>query len=273
MAPPIADVDPQDPTRPWSLITDPTEESSNPTDPTIWSAGAGEPTAPLDVTAVVPAGPPFAAPTGPPNPSLPPPGGPAGAAPTAPKRSIVPLLLVVALLAGLLGGVIGAAIGRNSADKTTSASAPVTTGVSSAGTVPVTSSADPSGTAGSPGASPSTTGAPSATPGVSAPASGPNAPADTTPGLVPAQRGRLGIVIQDTTDGSSGVVVQSVVPDTPAAAAGLEAGDVITAVDGTPVADSAELRAAVRRLAAGATVELTVTRNGASQKLTATLAS
>src|SRR5690606_1553846 len=65
------------------------------------------------------------------------------------------------------------------------------------------------------------------------------------------RRGRLGVAIQDLTpglaqafelDAREGVVVTEVAPDSAAAEAGLEAGDVITAVNGERVRSASELR-------------------------------
>jgi putative serine protease PepD len=53
-----------------------------------------------------------------------------------------------------------------------------------------------------------------------------------------------------------------IVPGGPAERAGLEAGDVIVAIDGKPVADSAELIVAIRSRSPGDTVTLTVRRDG-----------
>ncbi len=55
-----------------------------------------------------------------------------------------------------------------------------------------------------------------------------------------ATRTRLGV------EGEGGVVVTRVLPDGPAAAKGLEPGDVITAVDGRAITEPAEVAAAVR---------------------------
>lgn len=59
------------------------------------------------------------------------------------------------------------------------------------------------------------------------------------------------------------LTVATVVPASPAERGGLDAGDVITAVDGTSVASAAELRAAVERVAPGTTYALTIRRAGA----------
>jgi S1-C subfamily serine protease len=65
----------------------------------------------------------------------------------------------------------------------------------------------------------------------------------------------------DTTDGGSeptGVIIESVEPDTAASASGLAAGDVIAAIDGDPVSTMNELVALLRRYGAGDTIEVTL---------------
>jgi serine protease DegQ len=71
---------------------------------------------------------------------------------------------------------------------------------------------------------------------------------------------------------SSGVVVLQVVAGSPAEAAGIRAGDVITALNGqdTPTADS--FTAAVHAAKPGDKVQLTVVRGGATLELTVTVA-
>ena len=70
----------------------------------------------------------------------------------------------------------------------------------------------------------------------------------------------LGVGVVDA-DGT--LTVATVVPGSPAERGGLDAGDVITALDGTPVASAAELRAAVEGVTAGTTYMLTIRRAGA----------
>ncbi len=71
---------------------------------------------------------------------------------------------------------------------------------------------------------------------------------------------------------TSGAVVGGVLSGTPAATAGLTAGDVITAVDGTAVASAAQLSTALDGYAAGQSVTLTWTgTTGASHTATVTL--
>jgi putative serine protease PepD len=68
-----------------------------------------------------------------------------------------------------------------------------------------------------------------------------------------------------------GAQVADVSSGTPAADAGLQAGDVITEVDGVTIDGFESLTATIRGKAVGSSVELTVVRGGAEQKLTATL--
>ncbi|MEX1162522.1 MAG: trypsin-like peptidase domain-containing protein [Nitriliruptor sp.] len=70
---------------------------------------------------------------------------------------------------------------------------------------------------------------------------------------------------------SRGAVVESVQEDTGAAEAGVQRGDIITAVDGEPLATMAQLVAEVRRRAPGDTVELTFVRDGAEMQVEVTL--
>ena len=79
------------------------------------------------------------------------------------------------------------------------------------------------------------------------------------------RRGRLGISMQDVT-GGEGAQIAEVVASSPAAAAGLQKGDVVTALNGRPVRGSAELRARLGVVPAGETVELQV-RRGAETRL------
>jgi putative serine protease PepD len=68
-----------------------------------------------------------------------------------------------------------------------------------------------------------------------------------------------------------GAQVVDVTSGSPAAQAGLKAGDIITAVDGVTVDGFESLTATIRGKAVGSSVKLTVVRDGAEQTLTATL--
>lgn len=94
------------------------------------------------------------------------------------------------------------------------------------------------------------------------------------------RRGQLGVYIQDLTpelaevfgvEPRSGAAVTQVIPGTPADEAGLESGDVITAVDGESVSSASELRNAIGLLRAGTTISLTVIREGDTRTIEATI--
>lgn len=79
----------------------------------------------------------------------------------------------------------------------------------------------------------------------------------------------LGITIRDTDDG---VMITSVLSDSPAEDAGLEVDWLIVAVDGTAVASSAELIELVQGYAVGDEITLTVNTGDGETDVTATLA-
>lgn len=70
----------------------------------------------------------------------------------------------------------------------------------------------------------------------------------------------------------AGVFVGKVEKDSPAAKAGLEVGDILTAADGEKIGSTRELVRAVRRKKEGETVKLDLVRNRASKTLTVTVA-
>jgi serine protease Do len=81
-------------------------------------------------------------------------------------------------------------------------------------------------------------------------------------------RGRLGVQVQGLTDqlatyfgAKAGVLVSDVDEDSPAARAGVKAGDVITEVNGRAVSDAGDLRQEVSRVDDGKTADLTVIRD------------
>ena len=72
-------------------------------------------------------------------------------------------------------------------------------------------------------------------------------------------------------DGSRGAQVAEVVPGSADADAGLEEGDMLVSVDGTPIADSSQLRSQITRRAPGTEVTLGLERDGDDQAVTVTL--
>ncbi|GIW71342.1 MAG: hypothetical protein KatS3mg102_0884 [Planctomycetota bacterium] len=74
--------------------------------------------------------------------------------------------------------------------------------------------------------------------------------------------GRLGIYLYDDDTQPRGAEIVRVKEGSPAAEAGLRAGDVVRAIDGQPVASAAELARALRGLKAGQRVKLLVEREG-----------
>jgi putative serine protease PepD len=84
-----------------------------------------------------------------------------------------------------------------------------------------------------------------------------------------AQHALLGVSVQ--TASSGGVTVGQVSAGSAADSAGLKAGDVITAVDGTKVATAEKLRAIIAAHKPGDSITLTIQRSGSSKTVTATL--
>jgi len=92
------------------------------------------------------------------------------------------------------------------------------------------------------------------------------------------RRGALGAQAQDLTPelatafnlkAQKGAVVTQVTTGSPAAKAGLKAGDIITSVNGKPVHDSADVRNIVGLLRVGQKVELQIQRNGTAKSVVA----
>jgi len=69
-----------------------------------------------------------------------------------------------------------------------------------------------------------------------------------------------------------GVVLGKIVPDSPAAKAGLKENDVVTEVNGQRVEGAAQFRRMIHEIPAGRTIQLTVWRDGRTQTVSATLA-
>jgi len=72
-------------------------------------------------------------------------------------------------------------------------------------------------------------------------------------------------------NGGKGVLVAGVEPGAPAERAGLSAGDVITAIDGTEVSDVGKLRNLVAMKGVGKATTLAILRDGKAQALKVTL--
>ena len=83
---------------------------------------------------------------------------------------------------------------------------------------------------------------------------------------------RLGVGLDDTEGDLRGAKVRSVEEGSPAGKAGLKEGDVIVRFDGEAVRSASHLVRLVGETPAGRTVGIDVSRGGATQKLTATLA-
>jgi serine protease Do len=113
-------------------------------------------------------------------------------------------------------------------------------------------------------------------------------PADTAK-LVVAQlekdghvtRGWLGVQIQPVTAGiadslglktAAGALVDQPQDGSPAAKAGIASGDIITAVNGTPVKDARELARTIGMMAPDSAVKLDILRNGSAKTISLTLA-
>jgi serine protease Do len=93
-------------------------------------------------------------------------------------------------------------------------------------------------------------------------------------------RGWLGVQIQTVTDDlaktlkmgeAKGAIVSDVTPDSPAADAGIEPGDVIVRADQKTIEDNGDLSGYISSLAPGTRVELDVVRDGAHKTVHATL--
>jgi serine protease DegQ len=82
-------------------------------------------------------------------------------------------------------------------------------------------------------------------------------------------RGWLGVLCQD--DGGAGAAVTTVIPGSPASAAGLRPGDVVEAVDSHVVGSLADLQARLYTLLPGTQLELTFLRAGAIDTAAVTL--
>jgi serine protease Do len=94
-------------------------------------------------------------------------------------------------------------------------------------------------------------------------------------------RAYIGVQVQPVTAGiaeslgmknATGALVDEAQPNTPAAKAGVQAGDVITAVNGNPVKDSRSLAREISAMAPGSTAKLDILRKGEQKSIEVTLA-
>lgn len=81
-------------------------------------------------------------------------------------------------------------------------------------------------------------------------------------------RAFVGISLENTADG---VRVVQVVPGSPAETAGLQAGDILTAINGADIATASDARQAIIGLSAGDTVSVSFSRDGEAQTVEITL--
>lgn len=94
-------------------------------------------------------------------------------------------------------------------------------------------------------------------------------------------RGWLGVQVQPVTAGiaeslglkkAEGALVDEAEPDTPAAQAGIRAGDVITSVNGNTIKDSRGLAREISEMAPGSSAKLDILRKGETKTISVTLA-
>ncbi len=87
--------------------------------------------------------------------------------------------------------------------------------------------------------------------------------------VIPSGRGRLGVTVDTVSDQlaeyfgapEGGALVTNVLPDSPAARAGMKAGDVITAIDGQHMHDAADVSRAMSRALAGGELKVDYLRD------------
>ena len=85
-----------------------------------------------------------------------------------------------------------------------------------------------------------------------------------------AQHALLGVNVQTTLNG---IAVRDVSSGSAAASAGIKAGDVITALDGTTIKSAESLRSIIDSHKPGDKLSVTITRGGSSKTLSVTLGS
>jgi S1-C subfamily serine protease len=88
---------------------------------------------------------------------------------------------------------------------------------------------------------------------------------------VPSPTAYLGANVQNANGSVTGVVVESVERDSPAAASDLQRGDLITRVDDTPIGSVQDLLQVIGTNGSGATISIRVSRGSRQLDVTATL--
>jgi putative serine protease PepD len=86
------------------------------------------------------------------------------------------------------------------------------------------------------------------------------------------QAGFLGVSLSEATSGDPGALVTDVTSGSPAASAGIQAGDLITAVDGKTVESPSDLTVIIMTMTPGTKATITVQRDGKTQQVEVTLA-
>ena len=89
----------------------------------------------------------------------------------------------------------------------------------------------------------------------------------------PVEFGYLGIEGGDAAGGEAGALIAAVMPGSPAQDAGLETGDLVIGLNGEAITSFGDLGVIIRRHSPGDELDLTISRNGDEEELTATLGS
>jgi membrane-associated protease RseP (regulator of RpoE activity) len=86
-----------------------------------------------------------------------------------------------------------------------------------------------------------------------------------------AEPGYLGVVTDDRDDRGRGVRITEIVKDSPAQAAGLKIGDLVTAINGKPVRQMTDVSPLMKNATAGSKLGITVVRDGETRTMAVTL--
>jgi S1-C subfamily serine protease len=110
---------------------------------------------------------------------------------------------------------------------------------------------------------------PTTAPGSQSPNRTPAVPAPVPP--KPVDTGYLGAFIIDDAAPTKGATIERVVPGSPAEAAGLAAGDLVTSLNGKPITNGRQLIQQLGTLVIAARVEFAVQRNKTELKISVML--